>query len=291
MEPNPNNSNEEAVQRQQMLEALTDGVENEDYDFSTQIATQQTTLRPFEIAEYMDVKRRHSDDPVESRRWEDALRNFLASLSEKEFPEDEVEVINRIIDNLEFEAITSNGDVAEEPKKPEDAGENEQKPDDENWDEDKFFIDVDDEEIARIRNFPVFREAEALASGSAYGRAYLDEAINQIVTSVEGQLAVTMRRVIDWYVFKEAEALASGQAYGHPYFDDAETTINNYGSTSEVIDRMKSAIDKHVFKEAEALASGQAYGRPYYDDAKNAVNNYASTPGRRDAMLRRLGFK
>ena len=148
--------------RRRMLQAVADAIEKEDYDFSTQIAAQQNFLLPFEVAEYMDVKRRHAEDPVEKRRWEEALTSYLDFLAGIEFPPEEAEAIDEIIKRLEFDNVVESETVAKEQDEGETEDDNEDD-DDENWEEDSFGIDMSVEEVKKIRQMPVFQHAESLA--------------------------------------------------------------------------------------------------------------------------------
>ncbi|PJE65698.1 hypothetical protein COU91_00295 [Candidatus Saccharibacteria bacterium CG10_big_fil_rev_8_21_14_0_10_47_8] len=269
-----------------MLDALTEAVDNEDIEFSTAIAMKQKSLRLFEVAEYMDVKRRHTEDPVESRRWEVALHAFLRSLEDVELTAEDAEIINGIIKNLEFEAITSDEGASDRDDK---VGE-ETTEEDDNWQQDKFGIALDTETIDKISNLPVFAPAERLARGTTSKAPDLASAIKHVEVYVEGELAEQMLKIIDYYVYRVAEAFAKGNSSRAPNFDNAHNTVDTYGSEAEVKVRMKAALDKYVFISAEIAASGTSSRAPNLKLAKDLIKTYASSPGRHDAMLHKLGF-
>lgn len=289
-EPLGGGTSEEEL-RHQMLSALADAVENEDYDFTTEISSSQELLRPFEVAEYMDVKRRHSDDPVQSRRWGDALVAYLDTLEGQEFPEEEAEVINGIISNLEFEAITSNSETLDHDNDTDITEEEDPDSDkDDKWEDDRFTIYIDEEEMEIIRSLPVFKQAETKAAGSGVYPPDLQGAKRYIEQHVSGELTEKMLTILDWYVFKHAERKAQGSGVYSPNLRDSSDTIKKYSSTEEVADRMRNAIDKYVFKEAERAANGTGVYPPDLVKARKIIDQFASNQGRRDAMLRRLGF-
>src|SRR5258708_2264724 len=88
--------------------------ESEDYAFVTEIASSQDLLRPFEIVEFMDVKRCNSEDPVEERRWGDGLEHYLIFLDGQEFPQEEADAINTVIERFKFDRVVTNEELAQE---------------------------------------------------------------------------------------------------------------------------------------------------------------------------------
>jgi hypothetical protein len=124
------------IRRQKMLAAIEEAVLNEDDKFFNEIVRGQTLLSPLNLSDYMNVKRKHCEDPVEERRWHDALVSYLKSLHGQEMSKEDADAINAIIQEIQFEDITSNEEEAEEPEV---EGE---KPDFE-WDNDEFKIDLD----------------------------------------------------------------------------------------------------------------------------------------------------
>jgi hypothetical protein len=284
-EPQPRDQSDDDLRQQQMIETLTDAVESGDCEFAVEIAGSQQLLRPFVIVEYMDVKRRSSEDPVASRRWEEALLSYLRTLSGAEFPEEEIEVINNVVSSLKFDAITSGIDTTEE------AGietTDKDVEEDYNWANSEFLPDVEKEELERLRGFPVFQRAESYAQGKISGRT-INDAIILIYESVSGgPNRDNMLKAIDWYIAQKAESYAQGKISGRT-INDALTLISECASDDEARAMMNSSIDKHVFQRAESYAQGKISGRTI-NDAKELIIAYASTPGRRDAMLRTLGF-
>lgn len=286
-EPTPPSGNEE-LRHQQMLEVLTKAVFDSDLEFSTQIATRQTSWRPFEIAEYMNVKRRHAEDPTEIQRWGAALIEFLKQIEPSQFPPGEAESLNAIARSLPLQSIASGKELDDVDDK--DDAELDFPPDAENWEQDKFAIYLEKGTINRVRVLPIFKEARSFVAGSNAKTPDLHKARSHIQEFVEGELADTMLKVIDYYVYRLAEKYAAGSSDESSDFGSAHVIIDSFSSDDDVATRMKSALDKYVYLAAHKLVMGSSRRSPDIVSAENIVDKYASTLGRRQAMLRRLGY-
>jgi hypothetical protein len=234
----------------------------------------------------MDVMRRNVEDPVEQRRWKEALLKVLENLHGKEFPQDEADTIQVVIDRLKFDEIVSYEETAEEQSERTQG----EVVEDDSWDFDHFVIDIDEESLAKIRSLPIFKEAERLATPDITGRVYLEKAVNHIEAYAMSEIKAQMRKVLDWYVFQKAEQYAIPDITKQVYLEKAAETVRLYASSSEIQARIRGVLDKYVFKEAERLATPDITGRTYTDKALKTINDFSSSEGRRQAMLKRLGF-
>lgn len=263
MEGCPGDNPEEL--RQAMLGTLTDAVNNEDYEFVYEVSDKQDFLRPFEIAEWMDVTRRSTEDPVESRRWGDALTGYLNKLAGREFPDDETEVLEGIGKRLEFDGIVGNKQVGEEPEGAEPFDEA-----NDDWEEDVFVIqDLEQETIEVISQSPIFRQAEKSAK-----LGYLDQAIEIL------QGAEQSRKVLDHFVYDYAVGRAK-----LGYIEEAIGKISDYASSETAAEQMRRVLDKHVYDYAKRQVN-----LGYTGQALDIIRSHASSPARRTAMLHRIGL-
>lgn len=274
------------IRRRLMLEAVESAINDEDYDFMNEVLHAQDLLRPFETMEYMSAKRGSLEDPVEQRRWKDALYSYSNSLDGQEFPPDEAESMKAVIDRVQFDEITQNEAVAEEPVVP-DA---EKREDDEDWEQTKFSVCMDRESIDRIRGTQVFKSAEEYATGKTFSINPLRTARNVIMTQVSGEMQTAMLKVFDWYVYLSAESYAVSKTFSTNPLRVAQEIVNSFASSKEVQSEMKSALDKHVFRVAEDYAIGRKFSTDPLNAARKTIEEFASIQGRRDAMMRRLGF-
>lgn len=282
MELTPKEPNDRGLQLRQMIQALTDAVQAEDMEFMLDVTSSQQLLRPFEIVEYMEIVRKGNEDPVENRRWTNAIYGYAKSLEGQEFPQEEVDAINTVLGHLQFDSIVANEETADEAHDvtPEDYEEE----DNENWENTTFSYNMDPEEYERIITLPTFVMAQDYARGkSGYTIA---DAIRFIQNNVSAELGAKMRKILDPVIAQTAQEYAQGRS-GYN-IRDAKAHINKYASDEQSKALMQSCLDKHVFKLAEAYT--QRKGGYSIKDAKAFIIEYASTPGRRDAMLRRLGF-
>lgn len=280
----PHDPGDDDIKLRQMIEALTEAVQNEDVDFVLAITSFQQLLRPFELVEYMDVVRRGSEDPVESRRWNDALYGYVGSLEGQEFPAEETDVIDTVMANLQFDSIVSSDETADESYDvlPED-----EVSEDDNWEKTTFSYTMEQEEYERIQQLPTFKKALEYASGSRTGYSIRD-AVKFIEENVSPELGENMLKILDSVIAQKAEQYANGRHTGYS-IKDAKGLISRFGSSDASKALMESCLDKYVYDKAEQYANGLRTGYST-KDAKNHIIKYASTPGRRDAMLRRLGF-
>lgn len=281
-EPRPRDPNDGAEPRQ-MIEALTEAIEAEDYGFMVEVAEGQDLLRPYEIVEYMDVKRRKAEDPLENRQWEYGLRHYLTTLRDTEFPLEEVEVINAAINNLEFDAIVSNPEIAEEKS----ARGDQDAESDLEWNNEQFQLIIDHEEYERIIRLPLFRQAADYASGAVDGYS-IGDAVRLIEKNSGGETKDNMRKILDWYISREAQNYAADKVAGYS-IGDAKSLIEKHASSEDTALSMRSSLDKFVFMKAGAYARGEVDGYSMAD-AKRLIENLASTAERRDMMFQQLGF-
>ncbi|MBA3757320.1 hypothetical protein H0X09_00410 [Candidatus Saccharibacteria bacterium] len=268
-----------------MLHALANGITCSDYEYASEIAINQTYLRPIEIAEYMEVKGRYAEDPIQRRQWRDALGQYLKDLQGIELPNNEFEEIEELIHKLEPGEIISKADVVADSN---DTAE--YQPDAENWEHETFFVNLEKERILKLRQLPVFQAAEEHAKGKDEVDPNLPMSLEHIRTYVGGGMAAEMYQAIDWYVFIEAERHALGRGDTRPNFNKASKTIDLCSSSPEVAQRMRSAMDKYVYREAERAILGDEFSESDVERVQEFTALYASTPDRRDAMLKRLGL-
>jgi hypothetical protein len=277
------------VQRQELIQTVANAVLEEDYEFVVEVAGQQSLLRPFEMAEYMDVKRRTSEDPVEQRRWGDAARAYVGSVIGQEFPPEEVEAINAVIRNLNFDDIVANEETAAEPEleAPELEAPELSESEVENWEATQFQVRLDLKTIQGVYTSTVYRQAEEAAQ-RLLADDPLADARHIIDSHVSGELRGRMLLVLDWTVFQKAEEAARKILPKDP-LSDAKSIIQRYAATDRSRLDMELALDKHVFQKAEEAAH-RILPKDPLGNAKEIITKYASVPQRRDAMLKRLGF-
>lgn len=91
----------EAVGRQRLFAAIDSSINHEDYELFEQVVEQQVLLRPPELAEYMNIKRKETEDPATSGRWEGGLKLFLLGQIGRDLSESEADALLVIIDELE----------------------------------------------------------------------------------------------------------------------------------------------------------------------------------------------
>jgi hypothetical protein len=291
MEPIPRDPGDDDLRRQQMIAAITEGVEAEDYAFVVEVAGGQDLLRPFEIVEYMDVKRRGSEDPVEQRRWGDGLGHYLTSLSGQEFPEDELEVINSVTERLNFDRVVSNEAVAEEPTIDGDLERS-----DADWRNDYFCpAGVDEGELDRLSKTPIGQSVVSYASVALRNNnaAYLERAI-EAVTSFQFGSGEKLRKLLDVYIAKYAEKQAANalQNNNSAYLSRAFEAIQQFGSSEEAILALKGSLDKHIYAYAEDQVAQAIKNKnnAYIQNAADALRQYVSSEERIKAMLEELGL-
>lgn len=291
MEPFPPDPGDNDLKRQNMISALTHGIESEDYEFVNEVITSQDLLRPFEIVEFMDVKRRASEDPVEGRRWEDGLGHYLTAIEGQEFPAEEAEAINSVIEKLEFERVVGNEETADEPRiqrseMDEDA--------DKNWGDDYFKpTDIDADELERLAGTPIGQSVvkdarDAINNGNP---AYLSKALETISAFQLGS-SEKLRKLLDVYVCKLAnkQARAAIENSNSAYLDKAIDSIHEFGSSEDAVQAMRGSLDKHVFEYAKkqiarAVANSNS---AYIGKAIEALYRCVSSEGRIKAMLDEL---
>ena len=293
MESAPRNPDEENIKRQEMIAAINSGIESEDYTFVVDIARSQDFLRPYEIVEYMDVKRRSSEDPVQQRRWEDGLNNYLTSLNDQEFPEEEVKIINTVIERLQFDRMVTNEEVADEPE----VQRRDADPNDIDWENDYFQpAGIDSEEIKRLSETPIGQSVVRTADKAiSYGETkYLKEA-RLTISKFKFGSTEKLKDLLDIYVCKFAENRANKAiSYGETkYLKTAIESLREFGSSDEAVLAMEKNLDKLVFEFAEKrLAKAVSYNdNSYIQQAIDALDQFVSTKARQAAMLEKLGLK
>ena len=252
MEGIPQDPDEYAERRRNMIAAITVGIEGEDYAFVIEIASHQNLLRPFEIVEYMDVKRRSGENPTEKRRWEEGLGHYLAAIEEEEFPEKEEEAINAVVHRLEFERAIDTDEVADEPRVEDDDPRSHYEGDDEDidWRNDHFRpVGVDMKTLGEVSKTPVGKS-----------------------------------------VVRRAEhAISTGNAQ---YLKDAINVIQEYGSNDEAVWALEKALDKFAFVYAKKQLERAANtgNNDYLKKAIRTLDQYVSSEARVKAMLAELGL-
>jgi hypothetical protein len=291
MEPIPRDPSDDDIRRQEMIAAITSGVESEDYTFVVEVAGSQDLLRPFVIVEYMDVKRRGSEDPVEQRRWGDGLSHYLTSLSDQEFPEEEVEVINSVIERLDFDRVVSNETVAEEPTIDGDSERG-----DADWRNDYFWpADVHADELEKLSRTPIGQSVVDHASGALRNSnsTYLGKAV-ETITSFQFGSGEKLRKLLDVYIAKYAEQQAASalRNSNSTYLSNAIEAIQEFGSSEEAILALRGSLDKHVYAYAEQQVASAIRNKnnTYIKNAADALSQYASSEERIKAMLEELGL-
>lgn len=294
--PSPEDNRQQQLRL--MLEAVENAVAEEDYEFMKDVLHAQDLLQPFEAMEYMNLKRSACGDPVKERQWREGIIGYSHSLSGQDFPLEEVEAMRSVMNSLQFDEITRNETLADEPEATSDvttetaelyAGQN---PD--AWEQDQFEVaGLSPEEIREIREYVVFKQAEAIVTDRGY-KPYdkLEKAQDVIHDNTEGVVGEKMLKVFDHYIYWRAEMVATDRGYkSYDKLERAIEMISDYASSELAEARMRSALDKHVFNRAKLTIEDPGYKS--YDKVaagKAIIESYASTPERRNAMFRRLGY-
>lgn len=292
MEPSPREPNEDDFKRQQMIAAITSGIEAEDYTFVVEVASTQDLLRPYEIVEYMDVKRRGSEDPVEQRRWEEGLDNYLTALDGQEFPEEEIDAINSVVERLQFDRVVSNEDIAEEPE----VRSQETDTGDIDWENDFFQpAGIDAEEIERLSATPIgLSIVEDATRAISYGDSEYLDAARQTIAKFQFGPTEKLRELLDVFVCSFAEGRANkALSYGDSsYLKESIDSLREYGSSDSAVLAMEKSIDKQIFLFAKnRLAKAAQYNdNSYVQEAIDALDQFVSTETRLAAMLSELGL-
>lgn len=272
----------------ELFNAIDHAVMGNDPVFLQEVLASQKILRPYQVAEYMNFRRTEVITLKEEELWRDELKKYLRTFEDQDIPDEEKEIIKNVQAYLRFDDLVKLHEGEEYYDTVDDSEEINQ---DDNWEEAKFRLDLDEEIIHTIRSLRVFEEAEKLVTPDSQGFIYLSDAVRHITLYSTGPLRSQMRQVLDWYVFLEAEKDCKPDELGRVYFDNATETIEQFGSNEEARARMRSALDKHIYNQALSDLTPDSSGNAYPDEAKELIKYYASTPGRRDAMLRRLGFR
>ncbi len=290
-----NDNSDGDIRRQQFLSAVTEGVLNDDHEFLRELITDQDLLQPVELAEYLDIKQRKSEDYKEKKQWLDAADLYLQTLSGREFSPEEVESLKIVIQNLQFARIIDNEEVAEEPVVKTDDLENYEVND---WGSSEFIIKLSEEEINEVSNHAIFDRARKMADRrlvppSGDGLQVAREMIEENVSNEE--LKAKMFLVMDQVVFSRSEKMAQGRLVPSSTGDalkDAREIIEKYSSSEESRIEMRLALDKQIFIRAEKMVQGRLVPRRknHMEEAREMIINNASTPSRANAMLNKLGF-
>ena len=224
MSPEQDQNFEADSQRQKISNAwiCSNAVNEEDYEFASQTALGQELISPADVVEYVHLQGKGEEDPVAQRRIIDGVTSIVASLRERDHAEiaenkersltnDDVERINRVMQDIELQEMAENEVLAEEPDVS-DSGDY-VKPDYE-WDSDIFSIDLStytDEEIEKVRNSVGFKAAIEEIQGASYNELgnRLDSAISS-VKKYGGKFQPLQLLMLDEYVslFAEKEAQA-----------------------------------------------------------------------------------
>lgn len=291
MEPIPRDPSDDDVKRQEMIAALTNGIESEDYAFVTEVAASQDLLRPFEIVEFMDVKRRNTEDPVEERRWGDGLEHYLISLDGHEFPQEEADAINSVIERFKFDRVVSNEEIAKEPEV-----RDVQRDEELDWKHDYFEpLDINVDTLNRLGETPIGQSvvSDAKLAVSRGDPSYLGNARNTLSQFQFGS-SEKLHKLLDVYVylFANQRVELAVSRNDHTYIDDAMSAVREFASSEETVIAMKRSLDKMVFQYAK-VNIGLATSRrdnSYIQEAIDALNQYGSSEARITAMLEELGL-
>lgn len=259
-----------------IIDSLTAAIMAEDYEYFDAIVRNQNVVDDPSIAEYMQIKRRGTDDPVEADRWESGLSYFLEAIDGKLYSKDDLERLDAVVNNLEFDAIVTNTEVGEEPTvlgvrpfNPEEAI-----IDPAHWSQSVFLAEYSESDLEALRMLPVFNNAEKDAREGMLQRAV------RTALQLQGERGILARQAIDTYVFQAAEQHAQSGAFAR-----AMHYVREYGSSEDAQLPMHRALDKHVFEKAQSYVLGGVF-----HEAQKVIAEFVSTPSRRDMMLRELGL-
>lgn len=290
--PEPDN----IIKRQHMINAITQGVYDEDYEFVVEIASHQDLLRPFEIVEYIDVKRRNAEDPVENRRWEDALGYYLDSIADSDFPEEEEEAIHAVVERLEFDRTVDNPDIADDPSWEQEEPERSDSDADIDWRNDFFqHKDITQERLSKLAENPIGRSVANKCSLALSTRnaTHIESAL-EIIQEFSFGSSDELRKLVDVYLYSFAEdrAKLAISTRNSTHFEMALDAVSRFGSDEDVIQAMESALDKYAFEYAKdrvALAASTRNNN-HIKQAVETLDQFVSTPERISAMLAELGL-
>lgn len=294
MEYHPEDIDGGAYRRSDLIANIENGVESEDYDLVNQISGEQDILRPFEIVEYMDVKRRHSEDPVEQRRWEESLRNYLESISDQLFPDDEVEVLRSVAERLDSNQTDPDEEIDWDVAL--DSVTNQIDRDD--FKNDRFWpTGVSKHELKRLSDSELGKAVCRIASLGIKKRnsKYIEKAIlatNDLPLSQK----VKLDKLLDLGVaiYSNTQGIRAALCNKDKYLNDAIKAIDNYGSDEEAVLALRSSFDKHVYEYSKkqlelAAESKKRRCEKLTKKAIRAIIDYSSSEERAELMLKELG--
>lgn len=279
---------------QEMLAEMEKAVLEGDTDQFAAMVNEQAHIRPFELAEYIDVKRRRSPNEENRKLWRQSLDVYLGSLDGEAMPVLESDVIKGIIRDLEFEDIMSNKTVAADSFTVEKPSDIEQDPD--GWFTDHFTIELDASIVRNTESTEVFERAKRCILGDVRDvplEKRVATARQIIINSLEGVGQTLALKVLDAYIFDHATRQAQGgfgKIPAESRMDYAFQSIRQ-ASDKRAVFRMMSAMDKEVYRYAKLCRQGLIPSVPLnatHSKAKRIVMTYASSPERKVAILKSL---
>lgn len=237
---------------QAMLGSITDAIAEEDYEFAAQAALGQELVSPADVVEYVHLQSKSEEDPVAQRRIRDGVNSIVASLrkrdqaetaegKERSLTDDDVERINKVMQDVELQELAESEVLAEEP----DVDTDQYAEPNYEWDEDVFSVDLSDysdEEIEKAEQSLVFKAAMEEGHRTIDGVKRHIKKAREMIEQGGGKYKELQLLIFDGLISMVAETEAQRTIDGRPkHIKQAREIIENLASSPE---RAQAMLDE-----------------------------------------------
>ncbi|GAC1499266.1 MAG: hypothetical protein NVS1B10_01800 [Candidatus Saccharimonadales bacterium] len=261
--------------------AIEEAVIGREFDWMVDVARHQKLQTPFEMIQFMDDKRKNSENDESKSLWREGLFSYIPTVLDG-LESDEATAVAKLFIELEFDEIILNPSIAVEPArydKPQVFT---------SWEDATIHIDLEPEIFNEIRDSALFKEIVSKVRASL-SEETIAEAIEIINTKAEAGYKLGMHKIMDWFVSQLADTYAHGIIEGQD-IAEGKQLIDRYASDLRSAKMMHASMDRYIFARAESHISPDAEDGYSPESAKKIIEQYASTPEICQAMLNRLGL-